>query len=62
MATGKRNAAARGFAHSFSSYIAWLIDRDAAGAIARERLDAHNYREHLRVAEHPPPEQGKSSG
>ena len=35
---GQEIAAQRGFRQSFSAYIAWLIQRDANGAVSREEL------------------------
>lgn len=35
---GKRNAEKRGFGHSFSAYISWLIIRDSRGAVLREDI------------------------
>lgn len=35
---GKTNAKTRGFKNSFSAYVAWLIERDDQGAVAREKL------------------------
>ena len=35
---GKRNAEKRGFGHSFSAYVSWLIIRDARGAVLREDI------------------------
>lgn len=37
---GKTNAARRGFRHSFSAYVSWLIERDRHGAVEGGRLDA----------------------
>ena len=33
---GQQIASKRGFAQSFSAYIAWLIQRDAEGGVTRE--------------------------
>lgn len=33
-----RNAAKRGFGKSFSAYVAWLLERDNAGGVEREKL------------------------
>ena len=35
---GKRNAEKRGFGHSFSAYVRWLIIRDSRGAVLREDI------------------------
>ena len=35
-ATGLQIATKRGFKQSFSAYVAWLIQRDAEGAVTRE--------------------------
>lgn len=35
---GKRNAEKRGFGHSFSAYVSWLIIRDSRGAVLREDI------------------------
>ncbi|MBX7157976.1 MAG: hypothetical protein K1X66_06285 [Verrucomicrobiae bacterium] len=35
---GKRNAEKRGFGHSFSAYVSWLVIRDAKGAVSREEI------------------------
>lgn len=36
--TGLENAKKRGFANSFSAYLAWLIERDTSGAVSREEI------------------------
>jgi hypothetical protein len=38
MAIAKRNAARRGFKHSFSAYMSWLVERDDAGEVQREHV------------------------
>jgi len=35
---GLEIAAQRGFRHSFSAYVAWLIERDAQGGVVREEV------------------------
>jgi len=49
-----RLAARRGFDNSFSAYVAWLIKRDAEGAVERE-YSAARYGPELRAAEEPHP-------
>jgi hypothetical protein len=44
MATGLRNAEKRGFKHSFSAYVTWLIERDAAGNVQREDIGIYRRR------------------
>ena len=36
MRKGIANAQSRGFGHSFSAYLAWLITRDTEGGVTRE--------------------------
>jgi len=50
----QRLAARRGFQNSFSAYVAWLINRDAEGAVDRE-YSATRYGTELRAAEEPLP-------
>lgn len=53
-AAALKNAARRGFATSFSAYIAWLVQRDEEGDVQRETLLIDKppiYGAHLRVAE-----------
>jgi len=40
MDVGLTNAARRGFKQSFSAYVSWLIERDAAGDVSRENTVA----------------------
>ena len=42
----------RGFSQSFSAYLAWLVERDAAGEVQQKVIDLNVTR--YRVAEEPP--------
>ena len=43
---GEENARRRGFAQSFSAYVAWLIQRDTEGAVVREDIAPGNAPHH----------------
>lgn len=47
---GKRNAEKRGFGHSFSAYVSWLVIRDSKGAVSREEIAEQSA--HLVSADH----------
>ncbi|MEZ5406283.1 MAG: hypothetical protein R3F23_09040 [Verrucomicrobiia bacterium] len=52
---GKRNAEKRGFGHSFSAYVSWLVIRDAKGAVSREEIADPTSAQHLEGAPQSPP-------
>jgi hypothetical protein len=57
MEAAMANAARRGFKQSFSAYISWLIERDAAGAVVREHIAPEIVA--LRAAEEPEANNGR---
>lgn len=51
---GKRNAEKRGFGHSFSAYMSWLIIRDSRGAVLREDIaESQNAPSYSEIVEPP---------